>query len=82
MNHTQAILKLNKRDTRKLCNNTYLERRINGDIAVKLHGTDVLTFRPDNSVVYNTGSWNTVTTKERMNSYGPSGFYIWQDKGI
>jgi hypothetical protein len=82
MNHTQAILKLNKRDTRKLCNNTYLERRVNGDIAVKLHGTDVLTFKPDNSVVYDTGSWHTNTTKDRMNNYGANGFYIWQDKGI
>lgn len=82
MNHTQAILKLNKRDRRKLGNNTYLERRVNGDIAVKLHGTDVLTFKPDGSVVYNTGGWHTVTTKDRMNSYGADGCFIWQDKGV
>lgn len=82
MNYTAALEKLGKRDSRKLCNNTYLERCVNGDIAVKLHGTDVLTFKPDNSTVYNSGGWRTVTTKSRMNGYGPDGFFIWQDKGI
>jgi hypothetical protein len=81
MNYTKANELHGKRARRKLCNNTYLERR-GADIAVRLHATDVLVFRPDNSVVYNSGGWRTVTTKERMNSYGADGRWIWQDKGI
>lgn len=83
MNYTQAHEKLGKRGSKKLCNNTYLHRNALGiDICVKLHGTDVLTFKPDGSVVYNTGGWHTNTTKDRMNAYGADGFYIWQDKGV
>lgn len=55
-----------RRESRKLANNTYLERR--GDaIAVRLHFTDVITFNPDGSVTLNSGGWRTVTTKDRMN---------------
>jgi hypothetical protein len=83
MNYTQAHEKLGKRGSKKLGRNTYLHRHALGiDICVKLHGTDVLTFKPDGSVVYNTGGWRTNTTKDRMNSYGADGFYIWQDKGV
>jgi hypothetical protein len=82
MNYTTAKEKLGTRDSRKLCNNTYLQRRADGTIAVKLHATDVLIFRPDDSVEYQTGGWHTVTTKERMNNYGADGRWIWQDKGI
>jgi hypothetical protein len=81
MNYMVANEKLGSRTRRKLCNNTYLERRGN-DIAVKLHLTDVLTFRPDGSTVYNSGRWRTATTQNRMNEFGPAGMYIWRDKGI
>jgi hypothetical protein len=59
------------KDRRKLTHNTYVERR-GDDIAIRLHETDVLTFRPDGSVSYDTGGWFTVTTKDRMNRYGPT----------
>jgi hypothetical protein len=82
MNYTEAVKKLGTRDSRKLCNNTYLQRRVDGNIVVKLHATDVLIFRPDDSVEYQTGNWHTNTTKDRMNSYGADGRWIWQDKGV
>lgn len=67
---------------RKLCNNTVAIRR-GEDIAVQLHATDVLTFHSDReSVTYDTGGWLTVTTKARMNEYGPNGWNVWADKGI
>lgn len=59
----EAILK--GRDTRKLGNNTYLERRGDG-IAIRLHRTDVVTFNADGSVTFDSGGWRTVTTKSRM----------------
>lgn len=81
MNYTEANIKLGNRASRKLGNNTYLQRR-GENIAVRLHGTDVLTFRPDNSVVYDSGGWKTPTTKDRLNGYGAAGFYVWQERGV
>ena len=49
------------------------------NVAVRLHQTDILTFSPDGAVTYNSGGWRTVTTKDRMNEYGPA--RIWSDRG-
>lgn len=64
--------------TRKLANNTYLNRR-GADIAVTLHSTDVVTYHPDNTVTLATGGWQTVTTKDRINAYAP--FRVWSERG-
>ena len=79
-------------ERRKLCNNTWLERRHAGpvpglnqdDIAVRLHNTDVLTFQPGKRgcVVYRSGGWQTYTTKDRMNSYGPPGVRVSSTRGV
>ena len=70
MDYTTANAKLGTRDSRKLGNNTYLQRREDGSIAVKFHLTDVLAFHADGRTVYQSGGWRTVTTKARMNAYG------------
>jgi len=72
MNYHEAIEKLNGRDRRKLANNTYLEKRAEGNIAVKLHATDILTYLPNGWTIYHSGGWLTHTTKDRMNTYGPA----------
>lgn len=72
MNHTNAKELLAKRDSKKLANNTYLKRRENGDIAVMLHQTDIITLKPDYAVL-NSGGWRTVTTKARLNAYSLAG---------
>ncbi|KKL46278.1 hypothetical protein LCGC14_2347120, partial [marine sediment metagenome] len=64
--------------SRKLANNTWAERRppprgadeFPDEIAIRLHNTDVLTFYADGRVRYDSGGWKTVTTKDRMNTYG------------
>ncbi len=57
------------RRKRKLANNTYLQDY--GDrIAVRLHNTDIVTFR-EGSLTLSSGGWHTPTTKERMNRYLP-----------
>lgn len=61
------------KERRKVANNTWAERRPNGDIAIRLHATDVVTYSPDGSITLNTGGWFTVTTKERMNRFTPFG---------
>jgi hypothetical protein len=59
-------------------NNTRLVQR-GRDIAVQLHGTDVVTFSPSGAVTLNSGGWKTVTTKARMNEWAP--FQVWSDQG-
>ncbi len=64
-----AEAQLNGRDSRKIGNNTYLERRDARTIAVRLHSTDVLTITPT-AVVLDSGGWHTPTTWDRMSDYG------------
>jgi len=85
MNYKTASEKLGERASKKLGNNTYLQRRgyatSEDKIAVRLHETDVLTFTPSGRTILDSGGWRTVTTKDRMNSYLPMGFAVWSDKG-
>lgn len=67
--------------SRKVANNTYLERRPGGDIAVRLHATDVVTFHADGTATVNSGGWLTVTTKARINDYLPGGIVLTSTKG-
>lgn len=74
-------------ESRKLANNTYLERRPddNDALAIRLHNTDVVTLhRPTEDtelVTLDTGGWLTVTTKGRMHTYAP-GIRIESDRGV
>lgn len=77
---------LGKRDSRKIRHNTVLYRHANGDIAVRLHNTDVVTFHHPNGersgqVTFSTGGWHTATTKERINRYAPAFVKVYQAKG-
>lgn len=63
---------------RKLSNNTYLCRRTDS-IALQYHATDVLTWNSDGSVTLDSGGWLTLTTKQRLNEFGPA--RVHQDKG-
>lgn len=63
--------RLGSRDSRKVGNNTYLQRRDADTLAVRLHATDVVTYRRDGSVTLNSGGWLTVTTKDRLNTWAP-----------
>ena len=81
MNYQEANSQLTGRykNSRKLANNTYLKRR--GDnIAVMLHETDIVNFKPNGKTILNSGGWKTGTTKDRLNQFGP--IMIFQDKGI
>lgn len=65
----------NRSNGRPLANNTRLEPRHDGSIAVRLHRTDVVTFLADGRVVLNTGGWTTVTTQDRINRFSPARVY-------
>ena len=68
------------RESRKLQNNTYLQRRPGGDIAVRLHHTDVLTFSPSGEITLDTGGWHTVTTRDRINCYLPAPWSVGSER--
>lgn len=80
MTYNQAIEKLGNKEQKKIANNTYLVRRNDGAVAVRLYATDILTFRPDRTVVLETNGWRSVTTKARLNDYMPV-YRIVQIKG-
>lgn len=67
------------KESRKLRNNTYLIRRSETKIAVRLHSTDVVTFHADGSIDLHDGGWCTVTTKDRINRYFEG--RVWTESG-
>lgn len=68
-------------ESRKLENNTYLERRDNDSIAIRLHNTDIVTLHKDDTVTLSSGGWLTMTTKNRISNYAP-GIRIESDQGV
>ncbi len=65
---------------RKLANNTYLEVNPDGTYGIRLHSTQVVVFHPDGRIVLDSGTWHTVTTKERMNRF--STLSIYSERGV
>lgn len=74
-------------NSRKIGNNTYLERHLN-DITVKYHDTHVVVYRANGDIVLNSGGYQTATTKDRMNLHttaritqtGGVWFVTWGDR--
>ena len=69
------------KESRKLQNNTYAKRRCSGQIAIRLHATDILTFHSDGQIEVSTGGWDTVTTRSRMNDYLPGPWRVGGHRG-
>jgi len=86
MNYKEAKKVLdNKRgdkNSKKVANNTYLKRYDDGTIAVRLHQTDIIQYKPNGTIILNSGGWKTVTTKARMNEFLPNPYGILQEKGV
>lgn len=66
--------------SRKLENNTYLQRSDGNTIAVRLHSTDILTFHADGRIEVSTGGWNTITTRYRLNRYLPRPWHVYAER--
>jgi len=82
MDFQSAITRLGNRESRKIQNNTYLEKLDDSRIGLRLHSTHVLVFHSDGWVELNSGGYHTVTTKSRLNCYLPNGLCIMQKKGV
>ncbi len=61
-------------DGKPLQRNTRLHER-GENFAVRLHDTDVVTIRPNGTYIIATGGWDTVTTWDRIITYGPRSLY-------
>lgn len=64
-------------ESRIVANNT-VEYEIGSERRIRLHHTDIITYRTNGDVVLNSGGWQTVTTKDRFNQFG---FRIYLEKG-
>lgn len=63
--------------------NTVEYWRENGDRVIRLHDTDIVTFKPNGRVILNTGGWNTITTRDRINKQLAkhcAGWRMWSEK--
>lgn len=49
---------------------------------IRLHQTDILTFRPRGGFTVDTGGWNTHTTRARINEFLPSGWKVSTSRGV
>jgi hypothetical protein len=78
MTHTEAVSMVRGKrnaDRRKVGNNTYAEILHDGTVAIKLHNTYVIKINPNGTYTLNSGGWQTVTTKDRINQYSPRRVY-------
>lgn len=78
MNHAEAIKMVKgKRNSnrRKVGNNTYAEILHDNSVGIMLHSTYVVKIHEDNTYTLQTGGWQTVTTKDRINQYSPVRVY-------
>lgn len=57
---------------RKIGNNTILHKVDEGTVAVKLHDTDIIQIHKGDTYTLNSGGWQTVTTKARINEHSPA----------
>jgi len=69
--------------SRKLANNTYAIRDWphSGDIHIRFHETNIITFGIDGTITLNSGGWLTQVTKERMNRFLPEPLQVYSVKG-
>ena len=58
--------------SRKVANNTFCYVLASGEWRVRLHATDIIAFLPGGDVVFNSGGWKTLTTRDRMNRFAES----------
>lgn len=83
--YTSATKLLNSRGQRRIGSTGVLfalEDERGPQVVLKLHNTNIVTFRADGSLVLNTGGWHTRTTQSWINcALRGTGFAVWSVKG-
>ena len=67
-----------QRGTYIKCYNTHYADESQWTVAVRYHGTSVVTYDGMGNCLLNHGGWMTRTTKERINQYAPDGIQVFQ----
>lgn len=76
----KAIMAGVEHDKARLVANNTVEYWRGDDKVYRLHNTDIVTILADGRIILDSGGWQTVTTKERMNRY--AGLWtIFSDRG-
>lgn len=70
-----------KKTARQIARNTLDYTAPDGTRRVRLHDTDVVTFAPNGTITLDTGGWQTVTSKDRMNLVLPDGWSVYAHRG-
>lgn len=70
----------NVKSSKVVARNTLKIEYENGNTAIRLHDTDIITKLPNGNSILTSGGYRTPTTKERLNLFSPS--CIYQEKGI
>jgi hypothetical protein len=79
MTHSEAVRMVRGKrnaECRKVGNNTYAEILSDGSVGIMLHSTYVVKIHEDGTYTLNSGGWQTLTTKDRINQYSPR--YVFQ----
>jgi hypothetical protein len=66
--YQDAWVYLGVKSDRPAANNTRVQIREGGAVALRLHQTDIVTWYRDGRTVLNSGGWRTPTTKDRINA--------------
>ena len=71
MKETKAMIMegVEATESKIIANNTVEYVRPDGTRVIRFHHTDILEFPKSGGVIFNTGGWKTITTKDRMNSF-------------
>ena len=77
--YTIGIGVLSHRISRKIANNTYLELDT-GSVGIRLHRTTVVRHHEDGSITIQTGGWDTVTTRQRINQHLPAPYRVYHER--
>lgn len=78
MTHAEAVEMVRgktNRSKRKIGNNTRAYIEYDGSVSIELHSTKVVVLYPNGLVKLQTGGWQTITTKDRINQYSPVKVY-------
>lgn len=71
----KELIKRSRTGEKKLALNTYLVELENGNFAVRVHNTHVVTIRRNGTFVLNSGGWWTNLTRNRINQFSPARLY-------
>jgi hypothetical protein len=61
-----------------VASNTRVHMGIDGDYALVLHNTPIITWHLNGTITLNDGGWNSPTTYRRMNQFLPSGVNVYR----